>query len=272
MSTFDNKPASTAASGSATVVKRTHPMIVVAAGAVTLFCGVGIAVMTGLIPTAQSGGASSQATSTPPTPLVAGAAQAMAGGASEPALPQTAEPKPTAAETPKPGAKPAAKPVEHAKAGSTHESVKIASNAAPGTPPTPTYAQTANSGASNTGKADAVPAPAPVCRTCGVVESIAYVKQEGSGSGAGAVLGGVVGGLLGHQVGSGRGKDVATVAGAVGGAVLGNQIEKNSKASQLADIRVRLDDGTTQTIRGQTDQGLRTGDKVRVENGKISRL
>jgi outer membrane lipoprotein SlyB len=105
-----------------------------------------------------------------------------------------------------------------------------------------------------------------------VVESVTLVKQDGSGSGAGAVLGGVVGGLLGHQVGGGRGKDVATVAGAVGGAVLGNQIEKNRNATEQADIRVRLDDGTMQTIRGASDLGLRTGDKVRVENGKIARL
>jgi outer membrane lipoprotein SlyB len=248
-------------------------MIIVAAGAVTLFCGVGIAVMTGLIPTAHSGGGSTQGTSAPPTPLVAGAAQAMAGGATEPALPQTTEHKSTAAEAPKPVTKPAAKPVEHAQSASTHEPIKTAANTTTATPPTPSYAQSNSVASSNAAaKQEVAAAPAPTCRTCGVVESIAYVKQEGSGSGAGAVLGGVVGGLLGHQVGGGRGKDVATVAGAVGGAVLGNQIEKNSKATQLADIRVRLEDGTTQTVRSQTDQGLRTGDKVRVENGKISRL
>jgi outer membrane lipoprotein SlyB len=77
--------------------------------------------------------------------------------------------------------------------------------------------------------------------------------------------------VLGHQVGKGRGKDVATVAGAVGGAVLGNQIEKSGKTTTRYDIRVRLEDGTFQTIRSETDQGYRVGDRVKVENGRLVR-
>ena len=66
-----------------------HPMLIIAAGAVTLFCGVGIAMMTGIIPSAYSQKSdtalSSKAPSMPVTPAAATAAM---GSVSEAALPE----------------------------------------------------------------------------------------------------------------------------------------------------------------------------------------
>ncbi|MEN6584726.1 MAG: glycine zipper 2TM domain-containing protein [Sulfuricella sp.] len=111
----------------------------------------------------------------------------------------------------------------------------------------------------------------------GVVDAIEIVRGSsggigGSGIGAGAVIGGVVGGVLGHQVGGGTGKDVATVAGVVGGAVVGHQIEKRNQQQQDAySIRVRLENGGYQTVTQQSIGDLRVGDRVRIQNGSISR-
>jgi len=106
----------------------------------------------------------------------------------------------------------------------------------------------------------------------GVVESI-----EATGSGvdphnvAGTVIGGVIGGVLGHQIGSGRGNSVATVAGAVGGAVVGHEVEESNKRRDLYRVRIRLEGGGYQTLMQDTLGGLRVGDRVRVENDRVSR-
>jgi outer membrane lipoprotein SlyB len=108
--------------------------------------------------------------------------------------------------------------------------------------------------------------------TYGVVEAI-----ETTGSGrdphnvAGTVIGGVIGGVLGHQIGSGRGNSVATVAGAVGGAVIGHEVEESNKRRDLYRVRIRLETGGYQTLMQDTPGGLRVGDRVRVENDRVSR-
>jgi len=106
----------------------------------------------------------------------------------------------------------------------------------------------------------------------GVIDAIEATRAGSDEIGAGAVIGGVVGGVLGHQVGGGTGKDVATVAGVVGGAVAGHQIEKSRRQQQDAyRIRVRLDNGGSQTVTQQSITDLRVGDRVRIENDRVSR-
>ena len=96
--------------------------------------------------------------------------------------------------------------------------------------------------------------------------------RKRAGIGAGAVIGGVVGGVLGHQVGGGTGQDIATAAGVVGGAVVGHEIEKRTKDQQESyRIRVRLDNGNYQTENRQSLDGLRMGDRVRIENDVLYR-
>ena len=111
----------------------------------------------------------------------------------------------------------------------------------------------------------------------GVIDSIEVTTGEaggiaGSGIGAGTVIGGVVGGVLGHQVGGGTGKDIATAAGVVGGAMVGHEIEKRNQQQQEAyRIRVRLENGSYQTVTQQSLNDLRVGDRVRIENGNVYR-
>lgn len=107
----------------------------------------------------------------------------------------------------------------------------------------------------------------------GVVDAIEASQDSGGSSsiGAGTVIGGVVGGLLGSQVGSGRGQDAATVAGVVGGAVVGHQIEKNRQQQSTYRVRVRLNNGGYETVTQQDIADLRVGDRVRIENNRVSR-
>jgi len=113
--------------------------------------------------------------------------------------------------------------------------------------------------------------PPPPCTNCGTVDSVRVVEQAGEASGAGMIAGGVLGGLLGHQIGQGRGNTAATIVGAAGGAYAGHQVEKNLKKSTRFDISVRMDDGTLRNVSYDTDPGFKTGDKVRLVDGKLSR-
>ena len=107
------------------------------------------------------------------------------------------------------------------------------------------------------------------CSNCGNVESIREIKSRAQGSGVGAAGGAILGGLLGNQVGGGHGRQLATVAGAVGGAVVGNQVEGNMKATSSYEIHVRLDDGSSRTFHQQSAPGWHTGDRVRVVKGAL---
>ena len=110
------------------------------------------------------------------------------------------------------------------------------------------------------------------CDNCGVVTDVKTVKQKGDGSGLGAVAGGVLGGVLGHQVGAGRGKDLATVAGAAGGAYAGHQTEKKLKEKTAYQVVVKMDAGNTRTFTFSAETAYKVGDKIKVTDGKLSRL
>jgi outer membrane lipoprotein SlyB len=108
------------------------------------------------------------------------------------------------------------------------------------------------------------------CADCGVIQSVREIESKGpGGSGIGVVGGALVGGLLGNQVGDGNGQKLATVIGAVGGAVAGNEIEKRVKKTTSYEITVRLDDGTTRAFTEDSAPSWRSGDKVRIVNGRI---
>ena len=108
----------------------------------------------------------------------------------------------------------------------------------------------------------------------GVIEDIETIKVSDDGKNiAGTLIGGAVGGLLGHQVGSGKGQTAATVAGAVGGAVVGNEVAKRSQAASREEyrVRVRLSNGTIQTVTQSSVSDIKIGDRVRVDNNLVSR-
>ncbi len=124
---------------------------------------------------------------------------------------------------------------------------------------------------------EAVPAPrsvtppvvAQVCHDCGTVIGVREIKEAGHGSGVGAVAGGVLGAVLGNQVGEGSGKKVARVLGAVGGAVAGHQIEKQTRSTVYYLVDVRMDDGTTATVRRDAPPAVQGGARVRVQGGQL---
>ena len=107
----------------------------------------------------------------------------------------------------------------------------------------------------------------------GVVESIQVYRTSDDNQpvNAGTILGGVAGGVIGHQIGSGRGNTAATIAGAVGGAVIGNEVHKSQAQGSRYRITVRLDSGTQLILEDLRDVDLRVGDRVRIENNRISR-
>jgi outer membrane lipoprotein SlyB len=288
--------------------RKTHPMLIIAAGAVTLFSAVGIAMMTGILPNAQSksdGGAAKAESSAPPSTAAAGAAAAGVGtmmdapqtqAQAQPAPPaSTSDLKPLESKTVgQPMAKTdhniaAHKSPSAPKPTYTQSKPTVVASASPRAPmpspgsaserapssgngqPTPVYAQNSAQNGSQNSAPSQPDRVASICRSCGTVDSINPVEKAGQGSGAGALLGGVLGGVLGHQVGNGRGRDAATVAGAVGGAVLGNQVEKNNKTARSYEVRVRMEDNTFSTVRYEVEPNVRVGDKVRVEDGRLVR-
>ncbi|GAB3367230.1 MULTISPECIES: outer membrane lipoprotein [Giesbergeria] len=135
------------------------------------------------------------------------------------------------------------------------------------------------------------PAPQPVYASSGAYQSRPAAAPRGTEyahvtridvlqshqrqtSGAGAVAGAVIGGVLGNQIGHGGGRAVATAAGVVGGAVVGNAIEERSGGGGYARsyrITLRMDRGGSRSYDVPSPGDLRTGDRVRVYQGQISR-
>ena len=98
------------------------------------------------------------------------------------------------------------------------------------------------------GAAQPVRAAAPVCRSCGRVESVQAVQQAAPATGVGAVAGGVLGAVVGNQIGKGNGRTAATVLGAVGGGYAGHQIEKRTRTQTTYQVRVRMEDGSSRVF------------------------
>jgi len=96
------------------------------------------------------------------------------------------------------------------------------------------------------------------------------VERTGGSTWAGAVIAGIAGGVLGHQLGSGRGNDAATVAGAIGGAVAGNEIEKRRASGERYRITVRFRDGREASYVQNDLNGIRVGDRVRVDGDHLA--
>lgn len=103
-----------------------------------------------------------------------------------------------------------------------------------------------------------------ICKTCGIVKTVASEKREGEGGAAGIVGGAVVGGLLGNQVGGGTGKTLATLGGAVGGAYLGNEVQKKVTSKTVWVSTVQMKDGGMRRFEQAEAPGWKAGQVVRV--------
>jgi outer membrane lipoprotein SlyB len=216
--------------------KRTlHPLLTAAAVSVIVFSGVGVAAITGILPTTKG--------SVKEQPVLA-ETEAPASESTPAAVP--------APKAPVPVHKPAKKRV-----------VDTAPKPRPAPAPAPvTYEPVAQA-------PQPLETPKPVVKPglLGTVESVREVEQAGDAKGIGAVGGGIAGAVLGHNIGDHN--KLVTVLGAAGGALLGNQIEKQARATKHWEMTLRLDDGTTQTIQSDAQPVWRQGDRVRLLNGEL---
>ncbi len=215
-----------------------HPLIAIAAVAVTLFSLVGVGVMAGLIP-------SSSSSDNLKRDAEAKAAQTPAAKTAAPAVrshPVTTAPR---------------KPVTQVAANEPAPRPVAAQPRSVATEPRPVAAQPA--------------VVARVCNECGVIDSVRVVEQKGAATGLGAVGGAVVGGLVGTQIGSGRGTTAATVIGAAGGALAGNEVEKRVKSTKQYTVTVRMDDGNFRNFTFESEPGYSSGEKVKVVDGRLVR-
>jgi len=248
---------------------RQHPLLLIAALAVILFCAVGTAAIMGWLPSSK-GGTRNQLTDADRAGLAAGLQQP--GQPAYAAAPQAplavaVEPVPTAPVQPL-AAEPAY-PAGTAQYGASGSRGATASGYAPAPallPAEPVREIRAAAPAPRVAQADE---GSRWCASCGNVESVRTITTRARGSGVGAAGGAILGGLLGNQIGGGHGRQLATVAGAMGGAVVGNQVEGNMNASHSYEIRVRLDDGTLRTFHQHSAPRWRSGDRVRVVKGSL---
>ena len=115
-------------------------------------------------------------------------------------------------------------------------------------------------------------AAAPPSNTVGAVTQIEPITETMT-TGVGAVAGGALGGVVGHQFGKGNGKTAMTVLGAIGGAVAGHQAEKAYSAKVVGyRVHVQLDNGESRTFESAQLDGLKVGDRVRVDQGQLHRV
>lgn len=232
---------------------RTHPLLLLAAAAVVLFCLVGTAAIMGWLPSSVGGTAN--------RPLTEAERLALAS-----TLPQDVPPA-TQGDAMAPN--PAYPGAPLAPAAQQAYAPAPAPAAAPSVTPAPQAAPVAAVAAKDDKPAQVAANERDWCSNCGNVESVRTITQRAEGSGLGAAGGAVIGGLLGNQVGGGSGRTLATAAGAIGGAVVGNQVEGNMKATTSYEIRVRLDDGTLRTFRQNSQPQWRSGDRVRIVKGRL---
>lgn len=236
---------------------RTHPMILVAAAAVTIASLAAVASLAGWLPGSASA----------PTPVAATVE-------AEPAKQATLENK-QSTETAAPGTGKAAR--QNAEAPARAASVP---RSTPQRTANPASTQTAEGTSARSMRGatpvsdsgivveDSRPAVSR-CIDCGTVESVREIARAGEPTALGTIAGGVIGGLLGNQVGKGSGRKVATIAGAVGGGFAGREIEKNARSSQEYEITVRFEDGGSRVFTQSQPPAWRNGDRVRVENDRI---
>ncbi len=230
----------------APLTPRLHPLLAIAAFAVTTFSLAGIAAMSGWLPMSQASAPQTAVTAIPPVPNQRFPAVTSSFAENTPVSPPKVVEKMVIVE----------KPVYRA-------APKIEAKT-PAMPPLETSAST------RPPVLAASPVTAPQCFNCGTIDNVREVMREGEGSGLGAVIGGVLGGLLGSQVGGGSGKKIAAVLGAAGGAYAGHQVEKTRKQTANYEISVRMEDGSLRTISQDSIPTWRIGDHVNLDNGRLT--
>jgi outer membrane lipoprotein SlyB len=261
---------------------RQHPLLIIAALAVILFCAVGTAAIMGWLPSSHGNNAShlsdadraalSAGLQQPAADTSASYAATQQPAASLPAATLPAGPLPGQPVAPAPVTAPAyaaTAPAVSSAYGDSGAQGSTGSGAGYVTAPATAYASPEAEREARPARLAQADSGSRWCSNCGNIESIREITTRARGSGVGAGAGAILGGLLGNQIGSGRGRSLATVAGAVGGAVMGNQVEGNMHAYHSYEIRVRLDDGTLRTFHQRSIPAWRNGDRVRIVKGTL---
>jgi len=88
---------------------------------------------------------------------------------------------------------------------------------------------------------------------------------------AGAVGDGLDGTVVEHPSRSGDSSDVISVTDARLGAPVGLEARLPKEAQAVFIVRIRFDDRSYQTVRQASLDGLRVGDGVRIEDGRVRR-
>lgn len=212
---------------------RLHPLLTAAAISVSVFSAVGVGALTGLLP--QSSGSQQEAAPLEQKPL-----------AEKPAELRVQEVTPAPKRHAAAPAKPAVKaPVAHREYAEPPRVVQAPA---------------------------AYEAPKPIAKPweLGTVAAVREVKQPGEHTGLGPIAGGVAGAVIGDQIGGkGNTRKVLTVLGAAGGALAGREIERHARSTTRWEVEVRHDDGRVATVASEVSPGYRTGDRVRVVDGRL---
>lgn len=99
----------------------------------------------------------------------------------------------------------------------------------------------------------------------GTVESVRYVRLEGTKTPVGTVAGGAIGGIAGSGVGGGSGRAIATVIGAVAGGMAGSAVEEGVTRQRGVEVTVTLPNGQMlAVVQGDAGEEFRPGERVRV--------
>jgi len=213
---------------------RIHPLIAAAAVAVIVVSSVGVAALTGMLPSSKA----VPVAATGPTLIDTQPSDSLNG--LKPNLePQASSAAPT-------------RPVTH------HHTVA---------PPPQNYA---SNEINRVPAGPAFPAAPAIDPYAGQVVSINAVRTAEPTTGLGALGGAVLGGLAGTQIGNGHGRTAATIVGALGGGLAGNTVEHAVHKATTYDVQVRMEDGSYRNFGYQTDPGLQTGQRVHVSGDSLS--
>lgn len=102
------------------------------------------------------------------------------------------------------------------------------------------------------------------CVECGVVDSVREIESDGAGDFG---VRGAAQGLPAIPIG--EGKKIAATTSAPGGVAAGNRIEWHAKKIVGYEVTVRFEDGSTRAFTEEAAPGWRSGDKVKIVNGRI---
>jgi outer membrane lipoprotein SlyB len=167
-------------------------------------------------------------------------------------------------------ARPAVKKAATVKAAPRPAPAPRYAGAVPATYPAANYPAATYPQAPPAGSYPAAYPQAPVCASCGSVESVTAVQRAvkpTSPISIGSVAGGVIGAALGNQVGHGNGRALATVIGAVGGGYAGHTIEGHVRKETVYQVGVRMEDGSRRTIESATAPAV--GSRITVDGNSL---